>query len=76
MAGIVCAEGHRCRYRREAIEAAFRTTPPALLKTLTYDQGSEMAEHAKLATHMNINVYFAGDHSPGRKGRLRMPMDC
>ena len=55
---------------REAFEAAFRMTPPALLKTLTYDQGSEMAEHAKLATNMNINVYFADAHSPWQKGAI------
>ena len=55
---------------REAFEAAFRMTPPALLKTLTYDQGSEMAEHAKLAANMNISVYFADAHSPWQKGAI------
>ena len=53
---------------REAFEAALSMTPPALLKTLTYDQGSEMAEHAKLATNMNISVYVADAHSPWQKG--------
>jgi len=55
---------------REAFEAAFRMTPPALLKTLTYDQGSEMAEHATLATNANINIYFADAHSPWQKGAI------
>lgn len=55
---------------REAFEAAFRMTPPALLKTLTYDQGSEMAEHATLAANMNIKVYFADAHSPWQKGAI------
>jgi len=55
---------------REAFEAAFRMTPPALLKTLTYDQGSEMAEHATLAANANINVYFADAHSPWQKGAI------
>jgi IS30 family transposase len=55
---------------REAFEAAFRMTPPALRKTLTYDQGSEMAEHAKLAAHVNIQVYFADAHSPWQKGAI------
>ena len=55
---------------REAFEAAFRMTPPALKKTLTYDQGSEMAEHAKLSVNANINVYFADAHSPWQKGAI------
>ena len=55
---------------REAFEAAFRMTPPGLLKTLTYDQGSEMAEHAMLAVNANINIYFADAHSPWQKGAI------
>ena len=55
---------------REAFESAFRMTPPALRKTLTYDQGSEMAEHATLASNMNINIYFADAHSPWQKGAI------
>ena len=55
---------------REAFEAAFRMTPPALLKTLTYDQGSEMAEHATLAANANIRIYFADAHSPWQKGAI------
>jgi IS30 family transposase len=55
---------------REAFEAAFRMTPPALVKTLTYDQGSEMAEHAMLAANLDIRVYFADAHSPWQKGAI------
>jgi transposase, IS30 family len=55
---------------REAFEAAFRMTPPELLKTLTYDQGSEMAEHATLAANANIRIYFADAHSPWQKGAI------
>lgn len=55
---------------REAFESAFRLAPPALVKTMTYDQGSEMAEHAKLAVNANIKVYFADKHSPWQKGAI------
>jgi transposase, IS30 family len=55
---------------REAFEAAFRMTPPGLLKTLTYDQGAEMAEHATLAANANISIYFADAHSPWQKGAI------
>ena len=55
---------------RLAFETAFSVTPPTLLKTLTYDQGSEMAEHATLAANMSISVYFADAHSPWQKGAI------
>lgn len=55
---------------REAFEAAFRMTPPALAKTLTYDQGAEMAEHATLAVNANISIYFADAHSPWQRGAI------
>ena len=55
---------------RSAFETAFRLTPPPLVKTLTYDQGSEMAEHALLAANLDIRVYFADAHSPWQKGAI------
>ena len=55
---------------RQAFEAAFGMMPPTLLKTLTYDQGSEMAEHAKLAANACIEIYFADAHSPWQKGAI------
>lgn len=55
---------------RPAFEAAFRLMPPPLVKTLTYDQGSEMAEHAMLAANIEINVYFTDAHSPWQKGAI------
>ena len=55
---------------RRAFEAAFHLTPPTLLKTLTYDQGSEMAEHALLAANACIQIYFADAHSPWQKGAI------
>ncbi|MBC7624886.1 MAG: IS30 family transposase, partial [Aeromicrobium sp.] len=55
---------------RQAFETVFRMTPPSLRKTMTYDQGSEMAEHARLAANVNIQVYFADAHSPWQKGAI------
>jgi transposase, IS30 family len=55
---------------RQAFETAFCMAPPSLVKTLTYDQGSEMAEHALLALNAGIEVYFADAHSPWQKGAI------
>ena len=55
---------------REAFKTVFRMTPPALLETMTYDQGFEMAEHVRLAGYVNIQIYFADAHSPWQKGAI------
>lgn len=36
-------------------------------KSLTYDQGSEMARHADLAQRVNLNIYFCDPHSSGQR---------
>jgi transposase, IS30 family len=55
---------------REAFETALCVYPSGLLKTLTYDQGSEMAQHATLSANTGIKVYFADAHSPWQKGAV------
>ena len=55
---------------REAFARALGPVPGALRKTLTYDQGTEMAQHALLTQHLQIAVYFADAHSPWQKGAI------
>jgi transposase, IS30 family len=42
--------------------------PTALVKTLTWDQGSEMAAHAAFSLATEVAVYFAHPHSPWERG--------
>ena len=51
----------------EAFTRKFRHVPPCVRKTLTYDQGKEMARHELLAKRLKINVYFADPHSPWQR---------
>jgi IS30 family transposase len=51
----------------EAFTRRFRHVPPAVRKTLTYDQGREMARHETLAKRLKIDVYFADPHSPWQR---------
>jgi len=49
---------------RLAFEKAFKTIPRQMKKTLTYDNGSEMAEHKVFAKNTKIKVFFAHPYSP------------
>ncbi|WP_407951213.1 IS30 family transposase [Parachitinimonas caeni] len=51
----------------EAFTRRMRHLPAGLRKTLTYDQGKEMAHHAELARRLKIQVYFADPHSPWQR---------
>jgi transposase, IS30 family len=52
----------------DAIAAKIGTLPAALRRTLTWDQGSEMAQHASFTIKTGIDVYFCDPHSPWQRG--------
>ena len=56
------------RSAREGFTKKLRHVPALLRKTLTYDRGKEMAEHARLAERLNIRVFFADPYSPWQRG--------
>ena len=53
---------------RKAFAQEFCHLPKGLKKTLTYDQGSEMAQHKIFTKETKITVYFAHPHSPWERG--------
>jgi len=53
---------------RKAFAKEFKQIPEGLKKTLTYDQGQEMAHHKLFTKDTNIQVYFAHPHSPWERG--------
>jgi transposase, IS30 family len=53
---------------RKSIEKRFKTIEPDLVKSITCDQGKEMAEHEAMAAKIKMNVYFCHPHSPWEKG--------
>jgi transposase, IS30 family len=49
---------------RKAFEKEFQSIPQQMKKTLTYDNGSEMAQHKLFTKNTTIQVYFTHPYSP------------
>lgn len=49
---------------RKAFEKEFQSVPKQMKKTLTYDNGTEMAQHKLFTKHTKIQVYFTHPYSP------------
>ncbi|MCA1698528.1 MAG: IS30 family transposase [Actinobacteria bacterium] len=60
--------GHGAEAVRDAIADAIRTLPEQLRRSLTWDQGAEMAEHAQLRIESGLRVYFCDPQSPWQRG--------
>ena len=53
---------------RAALIESVKDLPDQLVKSLTWDQGTEMADHAAFSLATNVDVYFAHPHSPWERG--------
>jgi IS30 family transposase len=53
---------------QEAMVAKMATLPQALRRTLTWDQGAEMANHLKIAEATGLDIYFCDPGSPWQRG--------
>ena len=60
--------GHGAEAVREAIAASIAMLPTYLRRSLTWDQGTEMAQHAQLRLATGLPIYFCDPHSPWQRG--------
>jgi len=60
-------DDHRAETVRDAIIDAVHTLPDAMRRSLTWDQGVELAKHAEITSATNLPVYFCDPHSPWQR---------
>jgi len=60
--------GHGAEAVREAIAKSMTKLPDKLRQSLTWDQGAEMAQHARLHIDTGLEIYFCDPQSPWQRG--------
>jgi IS30 family transposase len=60
--------GHGAEAVRDAIARVIGTLPEQLRRSLTWDQGAEMAQHPQLRVDTGLAIYFCDPHSPWQRG--------
>jgi IS30 family transposase len=60
--------GHDSATVQDALVQAVKDLPAVFAKTLTWDQGPEMAKHLTFTLATNMQVYFYDPHSPWQRG--------
>jgi IS30 family transposase len=60
--------GHGAEAVRDAIASTITTLPTQLRRSLTWDQGAEMAQHAQIRIDTGLAIYFCDPHSPWQRG--------
>ena len=65
--------GHGAQAVRDAIAESITTLPQQLRRSLTWDQGTEMAQHAQLRIDTNLDIYFCDPQAPWNQ---RAPTVC
>ena len=60
--------GHGAEAVRDAIAETISSLPAQLRRSLTWDQGAEMAQHAQLRVDTGLEIYFCDPQSPWQRG--------
>ena len=61
-------DGHKAPMLRDALAASIIELPEHLRRTLTWDRGPEMAQHARFSVDTGVQVFFCDPRSPWQRG--------
>lgn len=61
-------EGRAAEKVSEALRKAAMSLPRELMRSITWDQGKEMAGHVSFTVDTGVKVYFCDPHSPWQRG--------
>ena len=61
-------EGHSAPAVRKALAKRITTLPTELRRSITWDQGKEMAEHLRFTVDTGVQIYFCDPKSPWQRG--------
>jgi IS30 family transposase len=65
---VALPEGTEAERVADALAKSITTLPAQLRRSLTWDQGQEMAEHRRFAVETGVEVYFCDPQSPWQRG--------
>jgi transposase, IS30 family len=65
---IPLPHGHTADAVADAVTARLTALPSWFAKTMTWDNGKEMARHERITGQSGVQVYFADPHSPWQRG--------
>jgi IS30 family transposase len=65
---VALPDGYRAEPVRAALAQSIGSLPSQLRRSLTWDQGKEMAEHVQLTVDSGVQVYFCDPNSPWQRG--------
>jgi len=65
---VALPEGTEAERVADALAASITTLPAQLRRSLTWDQGHEMAEHRRFSVKSGVEVYFCDPRSPWQRG--------
>ncbi len=60
--------GHTAEQVRVALAERIQSLPSQLLRSITWDQGKEMATHARFSVDTGVQIYFCDPKSPWQRG--------
>ena len=59
---------HSAEAVRTAMTAKIATLPKHLMRSITWDQGTEMSQHLRFSIDTGVDIYFCEPHSPWQRG--------